>query len=192
MLRCFSLSPISLQSGILSVRPAGGDTIPTQLCTTPPWIYLQPDQLRLFHGIRGRWWAVLECSCMSMGRWKTRSRRSLPMTCLGNYLGKVKKNPRDKWNMFHFESMRVRSVATGHTWKAMNMMATVFIGTVCVIATQNTSWMTTANCEAHTTQSNSRFMWFCSQGGFALIWLWGASADLLAIFWSSTSYFQRW
>ena len=58
MLRCFSLSPISLQSGILSVRPAGGDTILTQLCTTSPKIYLQPDQLRQFHGMSGRWCAV--------------------------------------------------------------------------------------------------------------------------------------
>ena len=76
MLRCFSLSPISLQSGILSVRPAGGDTILTQLCTTSPKIYLQPDQLRQFHGMSGRWCAVW--ACRGMGQWKTM--RSLPMT----------------------------------------------------------------------------------------------------------------
>ena len=35
--------------------------------------------------------------------------------------------------------------------EAMNMMATVFIGTACVIAMRNTSWMTTASCEARTT-----------------------------------------
>ena len=39
---------------------------------------------------------------------------------------------------------------------------------------------------------NSRFMWFCSQGGFALIWLQDASARLLSIFWFFSSFFQIW
>ena len=82
MWHCFSLAPIWSSSNLAwhtvkSDQPVNPQYqhIGAQSCSTPPKIYLQPNQLRLIHGTSCRWWAVPACR----GKRQLKTRKSLPV-----------------------------------------------------------------------------------------------------------------